>query len=89
MRDFKITVVGHEEGWGVFTGSDGEDPEFAAWFRNKEHAERWVRDHNDPEFELHVFDPTITRTHITGAAWNDFEESPDMDILLSQRLVTG
>lgn len=88
MPDFQIDIVPHQEGWAVFTGSEGEDPTLSAWFKDKPHAEKWVKDHEDDESEFHVFDPHITRSHINASAWNDFHDSPDMDVLLSQILDT-
>lgn len=55
----EVVSVTEPTGWAIFTGCDGEDPTFHAFFADLDDAERYVSMCADPDSDSYMCDPDI------------------------------
>jgi len=59
IGDVLIEHIDQPTGWAVFTGCEGEDPSFHAYFATLEGAELFLKACRNPDSDTYLCDPTI------------------------------
>ncbi len=74
VGDVLIETVDARPGWAVFTGCDGEEPHFHAFFATRADAEQYLKFCDaDPDSDAYLCDPDIAPAVADIIAANHFD----------------